>query len=401
MDKKMMKYVGILVALIVLVIIFFLVKNAFTGGRKYTYDELEIKLVDAAKKYVNDKKKDGIDVLPEAIGESFSLSSSELINAGYLDDLSSYTSEDVVCYGSVDIYNSGNGNYDYVPTLDCGEEVFQTKRLVQAITGDGQNIVLQGSGLYQRVNGKFVTEYENISGGGTDEIEYVFRGDEVNNYVKIDDNIWRVVAIDANDNILLIFNSHSQRTYAWDDKYNEQENKDQGVNTYELNGLQSNAYKVVQDFYDGNVVLRDREVYSSKTKSLITPMDICVGKRSKTDTDISGAIECKEVLTDQVMGLLPAYYYMSASLDPSCTSITSRSCGNYNYLSSFDDYWWLLTANSENTNEAYTVSKKYVEASLCNYKADIRPIIKIGARVTYSKGDGTQDNPYEIKYFNE
>ena len=130
-------------------------------------------------------------------------------------------------------------------------------------------------------------------------------------------------------------------------------------------------------------------------------MNLCIGKRSVEDTDISGNVECSVILEDQLVGLLPAYYYMSASLDPNCETITSKSCGNFNYLSQFDDFWWLMTANSANTNEAYTVSKKYAEASLCNYKADIRPTIKLGSRAVYLEGDGSKDNPYQIRFYNE
>ena len=399
MDKKMIKYVAILVGLIVLTILFLLITNSIKGGVKYSYEDIETKLVTAAKKYVENKKKNNINVLPDAEGDSFTLSANTLINEDYLDDLSSYAKDDVVCNGSVEIFNAGNNNYDYVPNLICGNVYRTSVKLAEKVVEDNDSGVTQGSGLYQRVNGKFVTDYSDLTGGGSDSFEYVFRGDDVNNYVKIDDNLWRIVAIDDSDNVLLIFNSHSQRAMAWDEKYNEDVNKYHGINTYESNGLESNAFKSVNEFYGETVVLRDREVYSPKTKYLITPMDLCIGKRSPDDSDLSGKSECSVILENQKMGLLPAYYYMSASLDSGCTSVVSKNCGNYNYLSQFDDYWWLLTANSENTNEAYTVSKKYVESSLCNYKADIRPIIKLGSRVLYSDGNGTLSNPYTVKYY--
>ncbi len=396
MDKQMMKYVGILVGLVVLVVIVLLLMNGGGGNKNLSFDEIEDKMVSAAKKYVKDK---GEDILPSVKGDSFTLDVANLVNGDYLDELSSYTKDNVSCTGAVVIYNAGNGNYDYVPELSCGSN-YETKKLSTTLIGEnGSNIVVEGSGLYQRLDGKFVTAYEDLYGSGMENLEYVYRGDEVNNYVKIDDNLWRVVAIDSNQNMLMILANHSKKTYAWDDKFNEEVNKSHGINTYEHNGLESNAYKTVQQFYDGEIPLMDKEEYSTKTKYLITPMDLCIGKRSPEDSDTSGAIECQEVLNDQVMGLLPAYYFMSASLDENCTSITSKSCGNYNYLASFDDFWWLLTGNSDDTYEAYSVSKKYVDVSLCKYKADIRPIIKIGSRAVYSKGDGTKDNPYTIKFY--
>ena len=399
MDKKMLKYVAILIGLIIVTILFLLITNSIKGGVKYSYSDIEVKMVSAAKKYVENKKKNNIDILPSAVGDSFNLPTSTLINEGYLNDLSSYAKDDVTCNGNVEIFNAGNGNFDYVPSLICGNAYKTGIKLAEQVVADNDSGVTEGSGLYQRVNGKFVTDYSDLTGGGSDSFEYVFRGDDVNNYVKIDNNLWRIVAIDDSDNLLLILNAHSQRAYPWDEKFNEDVKKYQGVNTYELNGLESNAYKVAQEFYGETMVLQDREEYSAKTKYLMTPMDLCAGKRSTTDSDFSGKSECSYILENEMIGLLPAYYYMSASLDPNCVNIVSKSCGNYNYLSQFDDYWWLLTANSENTNEAYTVSKKYVESSLCNYRADIRPIIKIGARAIYSEGNGTFDNPYQVKYF--
>lgn len=399
MDKKLIKYAAILVGLIVLTVLFLLITNSITGGTKYSYEQIETKMVSAAKKYVENKKKNNIDILPDADGDSFTLSVATLVNEEYLKDLSEYTKDEVTCNGSVEIFNAGNKNYDYIPNLVCGKYYSTPIKLAEKVIQDNDSGVIQGSGLYQRVNGKFVTDYSDFTSGGSDSFEYVFRGDDVNNYVKIDDNLWRIVAIDESDNLLLIFNSHSLRAYSWDEKFNEDVKKSQGINTYESNGLESNIYKKVREFYGETIEIEDRVTYSPRVKTLITPMDICAGKRNTTDSDVSGKSECTVILENQLMGVLPAYYYMSASLDSNCDSIVSKSCGNYNYLSQFDDYWWLLTANSENTNEAFAISKKYAESSLCNYRADIRPIIKMGARAIYSEGDGSLNNPYQVKYY--
>lgn len=398
MDKKLIKYAGILVGALLIIIVLLIIINSLKGGQKYTFEKMEEKLVSAAKEYVSDKKKSNIDILPDSpLSDPYYLSINILVNEEYLSDttLRNGTS----CVGGVNIYNAGGGIYDYIPELTCGTQT--VGKLSDKILEDNDYGTVYGSGLYQRVNGKFVTSTQDLTGGSSDSVEYVFRGDEVKNFIKIDDNLWRVVAIDENNNILVIFNSVVQKPSTWDDKYNEETAKYQGVNIYEQNGLESSIYKVAQDFYDGKLTLFNREEYSSKTKYLTVPMDLCIGKRNTTDSDISGNIECKTVLENQKVGLLPAYYYMSASLDPSCTSIVSKNCGNFNYLSQFNDYWWLLTANSENTNEAYVVAQKFAQPNNCSFKSSVRPIIKLGSRTVYSKGDGSLDNPYEIKFYNE
>ena len=71
--------------------------NSATGGVKITYDKMEEKLVNAARKYVKNKKKEGIDILPDSYlsGSSY-ISSSVLVNEGYIDDLSSYAKDEIV-----------------------------------------------------------------------------------------------------------------------------------------------------------------------------------------------------------------------------------------------------------------------------------------------------------------
>ena len=401
MDKKLMKYGIIVVAILFVIIIISLLFNSATGGTKLSYEKIEDKLVSAARRYVKNKSKSGIDILPESyLSDSSYISSDVLVSEGYLDDLSSYAKDDTMCVGGVNIYNAGDGNYNYVPLLTCGA-YHETVKLVDVVLKDNDNGIIHGSGLYLKMNGKFATTENELNMINSDNFEYVFRGDDVNNYVKIDDNIWRIVSIDSSNNLLLIYNEHSQKSYAWDDKYNESINKYQGVNTFENNGLESTAYKALKEFRNGTLILMNKEKLSDKTNYLTVPMDLCVGKRSVDDKDISGKTECKTILKDQFVGLLPAYSYMSASLDPNCDTITSKSCGNFNYLAQFNDYWWLLTANSENTNEAYAVSKKAVESNLCNYKGNIKPTIKLGGMALYEDGDGSKANPYTIKFYGE
>jgi hypothetical protein len=399
-DKKMLKYVIILVGLIVLLIIISYLSNRVTGGKKYTYEQLEEKMVDATKKYIDNKKKNNLDVLPSAVGTEAEFSATVLVNEGYLDELSSYVKGDVICNGSVHVFNAGNDNYDYEPELICGAS-YETQKLVNQVIKDNDFGVTSGSGLYQRINGKFVLDEQDFSQGGTDEFEYVFRGEDVNNYVLIDDNYWRIIAIDNQDNMLLLFDSRSQKSFAWDDKYNEIEKKYFGVNTYYDNGLESTAYSTIQDFYEGKVKILNNAPLSDKIKNVLTPFTICVGKRSEEDSSTDGSTECKETLDDQYMSLLPAYYFMSASLDSKCTSVTSKSCGNFNYLSGSSYHWWLLTADTANSHAAYIVSEKNITSNNCHNKANIKPTFMLGSRVLYAEGKGTEDEPYKIKYFGD
>ncbi len=392
MDKKLIKYLIILGVLIVAVIIISFLSNAITGGSKFSFEKLEEKVVAAARKYTKDKPGVVDGITPNT---SYPVSVNFLTSQGYIGDLSEMTKDGSRCGGSVIIFKTIDGHVDYVPDLTCGKN--SSIKLSSKIIEDNGGGTVSGSGLYEKVNGRFVTDYQSLTGTG----EYVFRGDEVNNYVQIDDNLYRVVSIDEQGNILIIYTGYLQKSVAWDDRYNEDTKKNQGINDYEKNGLKSRAMENVEYFYNGSAILLNKEKYSSKTRNLLTTIDLCIGKRKETDTDISGRIECSTVLEDQKAGMLPAYYFMEASLDPNCRTITSRACGNYNYLSQFNDFWWLLTANADSTNEAYVINKRYAELSFCSAKSSIRPIIKLGSRVLYKDGTGTLDNPYTVKYFDD
>ena len=241
MDMKLLKYLGICVGVLVLIMLFLILINGGTSDGKFTYDKIEVKLVDAAKKYVADKQKQNVDVLPDSpLADAYYLSANVLESEGYIKNISELAKDETTCVGGVNIYNAGGGKYDYVPDLTCGS-FYQTVKLVDKVIADNDSGVVQGSGLYQRIDGKFVLDEQDLNRVTSDDFEYVFRGDEVNNYVKIDDNLWRIVSIDNENNMLLIYNEHSQRALAWDDKYNPDINKYQGINTFISNGIESTA----------------------------------------------------------------------------------------------------------------------------------------------------------------
>lgn len=389
MDKQMLKYLGILAGLIVCVIVFFFfVGNA---NKKLSYRDMEVLLVKATREYAKDNPK----ILP--VGEDSaqpSISSKTLENLGYIKDLSSYAMDNTTCTGEVEIYQTVSGVYNYVPKLSCGEKYYKYKTLADKIIEDS-GITSHGPGLYARYDGKFLTDDNDIDVLPADE--YVFRGDGVHNYIRVEDTYWRVVAIDKEGNLLAILFSDLSEYTTWDNRYNIKTGRYDGINDYEIDGIKSRAMVSAENVLNEKIPLMTKK-YSSRIKYMISKYDLCVGKRSTTDIGNSGKTECSKVLEDQFIGLLPAYYYMSASLDENCTKVSSKSCGNYNYLASANGGWWLMTANSENTSECYKIYNRVITSQACSYNNPFRPVVKFGARSIYSTGSGTKDDPYIIRY---
>lgn len=394
MDKKMLKYVFIIIGMVAVMIILLLIKNSVKKTTATTFVDLEKRVVEATKSY--SKKYPG--ALPSLEGTSTTISISTLVEQGYIKELSSYIKEDVTCSGTVEIHKSVFGEYDYSPNITCGTK-YATQKLSEKVIydndGDG---VLSGMGLYKMVNDKFVTTM-GPQPSGNSKVEYYFRGDVVNNYVKIGDNLWRIVGIDNDYNVILIYHKTFRRAFVWDNRYNEDVKKSHGINLYESNGINSRILDTLGTFFDDDVELADKEKLSPIVKSIIMPMDVCMGSRNMDDTDKTGKSECKTILKDQYISLLPAYIFMNASLDENCKTIKDKSCGNYNYLAAFGDDWWLLTASSANTTDVYYVTNKHVEPVISSAKTLVKPVVKISSRVLYSEGDGSLENPYTIKNY--
>ena len=120
-----------------------------------------------------------------------------------------------------------------------------------------------------------------------------------------------------------------------------------------------------------------------------------MGKRKPTDIGTDGEIECKNMITDQKAGLLPAYMFMSASIDPTCEKIEDKACGNNNYLASFTNSYWLLTANEEESNQCFYVNKN-ISSTVCSANNSFKPIVKVTGRIQYKEGTGTKNDPYVV-----
>ncbi len=375
MDKKLIKYVLIIIAILFLIILFILLNNALSGGKskKLSYYEIEDEMVSATYSYLKTENQ-----FPE-FGDELIVTTRMLINKGYMKELSDYTDDTENCSGEVVVNKIDDEKYNYIPSLTCRN--YDTKTLSSAVIDD--NLTTVGSGLYQQKGADY---------------EYIFRGDEVNNYVVIGKNYWRIVSIDMDGNLLLVSSSLLNNNYSWDNRYNDVEKGIYGINDYETNGFKSNAYKVLNGLYDniGKTKFVNGTVLDEELKHLMIPYNLCVGSRNNNDTDFSGKIECGKIKENQYFGLLPVNYYVEASLDPKCDSLLSKNCWNYNYISNLGYSWWTMTPNNDSTYKAYRISDKTVFISECKEPFYYRLAIKVDSRALYNSGVGTKEDPYTV-----
>lgn len=349
------------IGLIVVIIIISAVVNALSPTY-ISYEKFEEKLSSAAKSYY----KANPELLPTGTGENIVYYSS-LEEGGYIKPITSLLKDGESCTAQVIVVKYGE-NYTYIPYLNCPGE-YETKELYKAVLE----------------NNKTVTEKEGLYRGND---SYYFRGENINNYVLIDDMLWRIIKIN-NDNSMSIVRTKAHDDYVeWDNRYNIDTETISGVNDFEVSRIKT----ILQNLVD------DPELLSDTAKSKLTTRELCIGKRGLDDTDSSGSIECSVMSEDSyLIGLITASEFMAASLDENCTTTISRSCSNYNFLSSNSSSAWTITAIADDSKSALRYSSiglRKIEASI---SSKLYPVIFISKRAFYKSGTGSSTDPYIIR----
>lgn len=344
------------VMLIIIVAIAIAVKVV---GSSITYEELEEKLEIAAEKYMAENP----DNLPSEKNPVSVISATTLIQEKYIKELKKYV-KDASCTANVNVYWN-EGKYRYQAFLTCN--TYKTQTFLDVIKNSNE-LSSYGEGLYE-LNG-----------------EFVYRGQNPNNYVKFAKKTWRIVKITNKNEFLLIRSNFTDEEYGvWDDRYNTDATASKGINTYALSRIKYNLEKLYK---------KDLNDYTE----LLTTFNICIGKRINATTDKSGFTECSETINDQMIGLLPVYDYLNASLDNACTKTTSEECQNYNYLVNDNGSWWTITGSGKSTYHAYLVEPTgAVAKDTTDSSAYYRYTITLNKNTLYKSGTGTEKDPYIIR----
>ncbi len=365
--QKMTRFMLIIIGGIGIIFALLAIFSLFTK-KEYSYTDLEKILKEAAISYFHDHK----DRLPQTNHQIVEIESTTLVAAEKMKDLQEYTKEELNCSGKVLVEKTEN-NYLYTPYLDCGTQ-YITKELYKKVIEDNQPVT-SGYGLYQN--------------NGT----YIYRGENLKNYIQLDKATWRIVKITSENNLVLIKEEEIGNSRAWDDRYNTEINYTAGVNNYNTSRIK----EYLEKSYQGKQ--ENEEVYLSKEdKTKLSSFDLCIGKREEQEIGNDNSIECSgEKLNNQKIGLLTLSEYMNASIDSNCKTAESKSCQNYNYLATDYD-WWLLTASKNKSYEVYTIEQDgNITLSTASTYANVRPVIYLNNKVLYKSGKGTKENPYKIK----
>lgn len=359
--KKIVIGTGILIGIFVFLL---MIISCSKTSKRYTYEEVESILVRKVKeKYGNGNG------LP-SINNKIEVSVNDLINDGSMKSITDLTGNMNACSAKVTIYNN-NDNYLYVPNINCAGN-YKSKLLYDTLIND--SLTTSGNGLYLVGN------------------EYVFKGDNVKNYIKINNRVYRIIRINGDGTIRLLENKVSGQS-VWDDRYNIEKSYNSGVNNFYYNSLNSRIKDYLENVYN------DNKVYSQDDKVYFIPFESCIGKRSINDSDNSRNTECTIVSSPSPLGLLELYEYLNASLDSNCKNISDESCTNYNYFNNNNYNFWTVTADKDSTYKVFKISSGKIELSNASGYSSVRAVVTVNKDLIISSGDGTENNPYVIQKY--
>ena len=363
--QKMISLMLIIVGITLIILIILFIASLFTK-KSYTYTDVENIMKKAAISYFADYP----EYLPTQDGSIVEVDAVNLISAGKMKDLSEYLGNEAACSGAVQVQKAGS-DYLYTPYLNCGES-YLTQELYKKVVGE---TVTSGDGLY-------------VSGNA-----YIFRGENVDNYVELDNSLWRIVKVNSDGSMALILAKGITYTQPWDDRYNEEQRFEAGINQYSVSRVKDYLDKV----YNNPSKEDGEDILSDKDKSRLIPYSVCIGKRSVNSEGKNNSEECMQTLKGQYLGLLTLSDYLFASLDNNCKSVETRSCKNYNYLVIRDE-WWLATANKDDTYSVYKISQSgSAKKETASTYSTVRPVIYLNSRVLLKSGEGTKEKPYKVK----
>lgn len=363
--KKILFTLAFIILIIVIILGGALIYNKHFYKRSFS--EIENIMEKSAKNYMSKNK----DSLPKSINETVTLSVNDLISANEIKELTDYTKDETLnCNGSIIITNINTNLYRYTPILEC-ENTYKTKKFVDYIK-ENVPTVETSNGLYNMNN------------------ELVFRGDNVNNYLTLGDNIYRIIKI-SNDETVII-NSDKTTSETWDNRYNSVKKTRLGINDYSVSIIRD----YLNNLYSGKEKFNKKEFLKQENKNLIIAHTLYIGKRSEKETTKNGEMEKGATIENQYIGLLPVYDFLNVSLDINCNNTINKACTNYNYLTDYSKKWWTITGNSENTHQVYIINNE-VKSQSANSEAYIRPVLHLAKDAIYISGDGSKENPFIVK----
>ncbi|HHT37984.1 MAG TPA: DUF5011 domain-containing protein [Mollicutes bacterium] len=316
---------------------------------------------------------------------------------------------DTYNYYSLSLNDLKEDNLLKLPVKDprSDEEIDLTKKIfVVRETKKTLSICYEDRGCYAPI---FLvdklTESTNVVSGTTPGLHfnysnntYYYRGLNPKNWIEFNDSLWRIVKINNDDSIKIIYEG-KRKGEGTEQNGNIGNGTFDNSNTNEYKSSVSIATRL-QNWYNSNI--------SENNKAKVQTNKWCVGKIGYSTSGVTKSTflnnECVTQTTNLSIGLLNGSDYLYASLDNNCLTAYKTSgdngisCKNDNYLyKNFYNYWTLTPDN--NSTKVWTVNSVGSLGAPVDANTTIhtRPVINLKGNIYIDRGTGEFDNPYVIK----
>lgn len=344
----------------------------------------------------------------ESVGKNFAMDHTELLDANHINP--TYVTVDALKYsgyleidkisnpktgeemnGCVKIdYNETNNQYHYnYENTDCSKDSSLQGFIITYENGlqkKEQNILLSA---YETI----LKNYENlisIIGGTTDGLyeiddEYIFRGSNPNNYVKLGASAdsYRIISLNKKEKtIKLVKITPESSSYSTN---NSNAFLESSVSSYLLNFITSGNAKDMQDKIVDGTKWKNGIIDLSKSMSY----------------EVLKSVEATSTVSNKV-GLIQVSDYIVSSLDSTClANIASSNCKNSNYMATLFGKNAVWTMDNSSSGKVITIENNIITNHTLNTTSDITyriyPVFYLKRSASISSGNGTSSSPYIIK----
>ena len=214
------------------------------------------------------------------------------------------------------------------------------------------------------------------------ECRYFFTGANPNNYIRFNNETWRIVSVEC-DGTIKIMGTIGSQFISWD-SYNNNWARPASLNTY-LNGtyLTSTLNSTAQS----QIVAKDWSVGGITTSNITLENQITSENSSKWNGKVA-LVTISEFIRSNDNKSDCGVMYMYNNNYESCKNTTWMfNTGN----------WWTLSIGADGMAVHYIRRDGYVEIGYANDTYYVWPSVYLSSDIKITGGNGSSSNPYQIE----
>jgi type IV pilus assembly protein PilA len=347
--------------------------NIFTKSKESLYNTQKEIIESAAKKWIIANN----NYIPSD-GSNYELTLSTLVTEGYLDDgdiEDPRTGDNINAY--VNVYFDSASNQYKAKLIDTDAEFAAQETILNAST-----VVTSGTGLYND---------EDVAG------RYYFKGSNPNNYIKFNNEIWRIVSIESDGKIKIVKQDGFLKVYDETGKRTSSNGNTACTSQAGCPIWAGNKNNVVQDSTLKSYLNSDYyNQLNKKAKESITSGTWCYKYLTIPNNNTSSEFRedelnnfCETEKVSDRIGILSVKEVIDSSIGTCGFKITCQNT----YLNISKKYW-LLNYNA--TSLILNASGQIVSNNSNDSSVYVKPVVYLDSS-TLLTGKGTSSSPFKIK----